>query len=851
VAALTPAGPGRPGIGAVLVGPPGAGRTRLVAEALVEAGPAHVGVYRAAVSPSAAAIPLGAFAALLPSGPDGTAASIAAVLGQITMYGGPPLVVIDNAQHLDEVSAVLVHQLVAARRATVVLTVRWGEPRSPLVDRLWLDHDLARIDLEPLSRDAVHGLLATALGGPVDPLTVELLHQRCAGNLLFLRELVDDCLASGELYRVCDVWRWSGRLRGGQRLRDAVATRLGRVSTAEREALLGVALAEPVAAIAIAQVTSEDAVHAIIGRGLVRAESGVGGLTLRLDHPLYGEAASAATLDGTRRSIRQRLAAALTHEPDGTPLGLLRPVVLRLDGGLRICRADLLAAAGAALDLGEFALAERLCGRVVPAGRDPEWTLLLARAVLGQGRSDSAERLLAGVDPVRVPAATAVEVTLWRAYVLLNRSSKADPAAVLDAAAAAVPAEYRPPLLDARALALAVMGQYRAVLHALPPPAADEPSDRAAARAIALAECGELTAAAKVGRGWDPPPHSPRENDLYLPITASAVALRLADHAAVADICGRLRAWSRASRSALVRGHAELIEGEAAILSGAFGTALKRLRDAIALLTDAGSQQAAGQARVRLSLAAALYGRPRLAREALDGYAALDSERWPAHARRIAERWRAAALITLEQRHTAAAILRRQQREAVAGEVWWAAMECAYLLLRATGDRTSATDLAAHARRCDGPTAAANLALAEASALGQAAALSEAATGYAALGRWPAAADTADRAVVVATRHEQHRQVARCGAQVNDYLARCELVAPPGWLAPIDRALADLTPREREVAHHAAMLPNREVAARLDVSVRTVENHLRQVYAKLGITRRTELVAALERRHRL
>src|SRR5690606_3774407 len=56
-----------------------------------------------------------------------------------------------------------------------------------------------------------------------------------------------------------------------------------------------------------------------------------------------------------------------------------------------------------------------------------------------------------------------------------------------------------------------------------------------------------------------------------------------------------------------------------------------------------------------------------------------------------------------------------------------------------------------------------------------------------------------------------------------------------------------LSDREREVAVAAAQrLRNREIAERLGLSVRTVENHLANVYRKLGVTGRDDLAAALD-----
>jgi DNA-binding CsgD family transcriptional regulator len=55
-----------------------------------------------------------------------------------------------------------------------------------------------------------------------------------------------------------------------------------------------------------------------------------------------------------------------------------------------------------------------------------------------------------------------------------------------------------------------------------------------------------------------------------------------------------------------------------------------------------------------------------------------------------------------------------------------------------------------------------------------------------------------------------------------------------------------LSDREAEVAEVVALgLSNKEVAARLGISVRTVENHLRSIFAKLHVTKRARLAAVL------
>ena len=78
--------------------------------------------------------------------------------------------------------------------------------------------------------------------------------------------------------------------------------------------------------------------------------------------------------------------------------------------------------------------------------------------------------------------------------------------------------------------------------------------------------------------------------------------------------------------------------------------------------------------------------------------------------------------------------------------------------------------------------------------------------------------------------------------------ARRELIAATGEKVRIrsDETRDELTPQEEQIARLARDgLSNPEIGAQLFISARTVEWHLRKVFAKLGISSRKGLRAAL------
>jgi DNA-binding CsgD family transcriptional regulator len=108
------------------------------------------------------------------------------------------------------------------------------------------------------------------------------------------------------------------------------------------------------------------------------------------------------------------------------------------------------------------------------------------------------------------------------------------------------------------------------------------------------------------------------------------------------------------------------------------------------------------------------------------------------------------------------------------------------------------------------------------------------------------AAEASADAAVAWHRKGQLRQAARAQRRTSALAAYCEGARTPALSTAVFARTA-LTPRQLEIARLAAVgLANREIAARLCLSHRTVENNLHAAYEKLGVAGRGGLAHSLE-----
>ena len=104
---------------------------------------------------------------------------------------------------------------------------------------------------------------------------------------------------------------------------------------------------------------------------------------------------------------------------------------------------------------------------------------------------------------------------------------------------------------------------------------------------------------------------------------------------------------------------------------------------------------------------------------------------------------------------------------------------------------------------------------------------------------------TGARRAAIEQLRASHTTLSELGAA--PFLAACDAELLACGLPAARSGALQLTPAEQSVAHLVAQgLSNREAAARLYVSPKTVDYHLAHIYAKLGVTSRRELSRRLQ-----
>ncbi|MGW6175029.1 LuxR C-terminal-related transcriptional regulator [Arthrobacter sp. NPDC055138] len=404
--------------GAVIVADAGMGKSALVRRVLRNPVDGTLPLWIHG-SPVLSAVPFGAMA------PHVSLESSADALSALTVLRGfrefleadqtdqevRPVVVVDDAQYLDEDSALLLAQLAAAKEVRLVVLTRSMTALPQDLLALSKDGLLRRVDLPPMTAAEAHRLCAAHLGGDVLPSAGRYFHAAARGNPMLVKLLVDRSRGVGHLIHHNGVWVLSGAPpKPGRLIGDLVQAQLSSRTVSERVLLETVGLGEPVPLSALLALGDSSAVDALEDDGLITHEDCPTGLT-RLTQPMVGAVIRETVPIGRRMALRNALIHVLypADEPAGS---ILRWVEWALDCGSSVSSNGLLRAAAEANQRCDPDFAIRAATKVTDPQLTVEARVELACAKMLRNEPDASEELLGGLISA-APSLKAAEAAAW------------------------------------------------------------------------------------------------------------------------------------------------------------------------------------------------------------------------------------------------------------------------------------------------------------------------------------------------------------------------------------------------------------------------------------------------------
>ncbi|MEW2812217.1 LuxR C-terminal-related transcriptional regulator [Streptomyces massasporeus] len=849
----------------LLTGPAGVGKSRLAEECLRQAGRAGHRVERAVATEAHSALPLGALGHLLP--PDAPLTDPVRLFRTAVEAFAPPggsgrsrraVIWVDDLPLLDNASAVLLGHLLRTGAVFLLGTVRTPAPASDVVDSFAPDPGTRRLELSPFGAAESAEVVRRTLGGAVDHVTLRCLAERSRGIPLLLRELVTGALAAGQLVRKDGLWRLTGALPESARLSAVMRTRLDRVVGPRRRVLELLSLCGPLPLDAVsAEPCGQEDVEALEEQGLVRVRVDGRRTVCAVDHPLFGEVVRRSIPSARRRDLFREQADRLAAQGPHRREDALRLASWRLAAGLPVGLPTLLAAARIARHVRDYPAVVKLLAGVPRREADLDVWLLRGEAHHHTGDSAAAEECLRNAQALAERDEDLVTVVMERTQNLywglgdarrtfeVNRRA----AARLDAVGRRVlrinEAAYRlyagrvPDALrllaDADDIAVPRLRMWAQLQRSLALCYVGR-TDESVRLARAVHE--ELTAAEREQHPECASSHASG------PAIYRVAALTDAGRGEEARAVGREAFEGAVAAQALtpqiwLAAHL----GRCELIAGHLATAQEWFTEALGLARAQGFRRAAAFAGAGLAAVHAQAGRPAAADQALTSLDGIDVERQQAtfFMRQLALAWSSAVRGTPRAavRMLLTAAERARETGMTVHEGWLLAD--AARLGAAARVRVRLAELSAAG---DSGLTAARADLAAGLAGPGHRALRETAERLGRLGIDMAGAEAAREASARAAGAGDRKAAAYAAVLSRRLLGRCrtERVSAP---SPQPVEARPLTRRERNVARLAAQgLTSQEIAVRLVLSVRTVDNHLHRAYQKLGVSSRRELAAA-------
>jgi DNA-binding CsgD family transcriptional regulator len=842
----------------LLTGPAGVGKTRLAEECLSQLSPRGSKPLRVLATRSTAPLPLGALAPWLPrlDVPDAMLLPAARQALLRACRGRPIVVLVDDAHHLDPVSAALIQQLVSTGQAFALLTARADESLPDALSVLWKDLGALRIDVSPLPDDDMALLAARLLGGPVDLFAGRELIRLSAGNPLALREIITTTRDNGVLRRDPNgCWRADGHIGAPHHLVDVIAQRVAGLAAGQGDALRLVALAEPIGWQFAAKLAGREALDDLERAGLITVEVSGQRREVHLAHPLFGEAATRDLTTGHRQALLSGLADALSDTGLRRQNDIVRVADWRLAAGEVAAPPLLLKAARRALALHDLRSVARFASAASVVDGGPFASFLLGYAQSRTGEPTAAEPNLATAMAGADRPALLSTIAVARSDNLLAGLADWDAAAaVIDDAERRLAAT--PQVAEVRAhyaRMLWLHGEAEAAFDTIAPLVAAPGSRAWVLGAVFLG----------VGLPWDARPLEalelaekvmPVHDDLwhremiqFPPLVHQMGRLfsllfagRLDEAAALASTL-----WTETSRTDLAPdlGMFAMLAGFVAKERGRLLEARRWLHRSVEIYEQAGPTRLRWPLSILVEVETDGRSHDRAQRAAYRLRTLVDGpfRNMDGMEQIFLANLRAAEGVLPEAEPALLAVAERHCAPGRRTFAVYAAHELARIG-RAGSGAQFVDRLRPHVQ---GGLLTAKLDATAAAAAADPAALSMAAQRFVDSGAWLYAAESWTEASQCLARRNERRRATRCAREAQQCLRHCE-GARSAALTTEDPAPETLTRREGEIATLAASgLSSKQIGERMVLSVRTVDNHLQRSYHKLGIASRDELADAL------
>lgn len=535
----------------VLGGATGVGKSRLLTHVLTERAAHGTVVLATAASSATRAVPLSPFIPLLdhepPTDPGLLLAGILRSVRDRQRRDQEMLIAVDDAQHLDDASVALLSTILSSTSARLALTVRTETPAPSTLTDLLQTQRAEHFEIGPLSRVESDELVEVLLGGTAPRLRTQLW-QSARGNPLMLNELV-----LGIEHRLGR--DTAGRLTvAGQlpteRLADLARARLLSLTPTIAHAIELLALAGPLPEHMLHRLVPGARLDEILVSGLASRLPGDGTVLLQTSHPLYGEVLRAAVSEHRAHELYgQLLAASAEHRPDLDPL---RVASWQLQVGTLDDPDLAVAGARAALARDDVVLAERLLDQATGSVPRAVEAMLRAALLIRRGHAEDGERLLAGIDTTDLDEHLYVELVTTRAFTLAFDLARADEA---DELLRSPQHHDRPPaviqrLVIERAMIAGSRGDF--------------------------AETTSAARAALLQPGVDPA----TEASAYLNLVVAQGMQGRCDQMSELAEAGRSAIASAQAELPFAREHLELVTAASALVDGRLVPSLERARDA-------------------------------------------------------------------------------------------------------------------------------------------------------------------------------------------------------------------------------------------------------------------------------